>query len=229
MASEIIWRELMLTRNVKPVIVSMGDVAASGGYYIAVPADHIMASPLTLTGSIGVFGLTFNAGKFLEDKIGVTVDVENTNRYSDFGSVFRPLSPAERETMQQFVDLTYNTFVGHVSEGRDMAFESVDAIGEGRIWSGINAVGLNLVDKLGGLNDALELAAQEAGLEAYRITELPRIEDPLTRIMNELALRVKEGVLNKEMLETYRHLQELGDVVGNDRIQARLPFDVELR
>ncbi|MBN1159308.1 MAG: signal peptide peptidase SppA [Bacteroidales bacterium] len=226
LASEIIWRELELTRGVKPVIASMGDVAASGGYYILAPADTIVASPVTITGSIGVFGLMVNAGDFLEDKLGITVDVEKTNSYSDFGSVYRPLSPLERNVMQHFVDETYESFVNHVAEGRDMAFEAVDRIGEGRVWSGINALDIGLVDMMGGLSDAIDIAAQMAGLDDYRIKELPAVEDPVTMIIRELTTGAREKFLGKELKNSYIHYKNLKEILGNDRIQARMPYDL---
>ena len=126
LASEVIWRELYLARQVKPVIASMGDVAASGGYYIVAAADTIVASPNTITGSIGVFGLLVNAEDFFENKLGITTDVEKTNAYSDFGSIYRPLSGSERMVLQKMVDETYNTFVTRVSDGRQLPYESVD-------------------------------------------------------------------------------------------------------
>ncbi|MBN2482072.1 MAG: signal peptide peptidase SppA, partial [Bacteroidales bacterium] len=226
LASEIIWRELELTRGVKPVIASMGDLAASGGYYILAPADTIVASPVTITGSIGVFGIMVNAGDFLENKLGITVDVEKTNSHSDFGAVYRPLSPAERNVMQHFVDDTYETFVNHVADSRDMAFEEVDRIGEGRVWSGINAHDIGLVDVMGGLSTAVDIAAQKAGLEVYRIKELPVVEDPFTMIVRELTSGVKEKVLQKELKNNYIHYKNLREVLGYDRIRAQMPFDL---
>ncbi len=229
LASEIIWRELKLTREQKPVIASMGDVAASGGYYILAPADTIVASPVTITGSIGVFGLLINAGDFLENKLGLTVDVENTNRFSDFGSVYRPLSPTERSVMQYYVDETYETFVTRVSEGREMDYDAVDLIGEGRVWSGTNALDNHLVDVMGGLSTAIEIAAKKAGLEAYRIVELPVVEDPLTMIMNEFMFGMKERILQKELKNNYVHYKNLKTILENDRIQTRIPYELVIK
>lgn len=227
LASEVIWRELDLARKVKPVIASMGDVAASGGYYIVAPADTIVASPNTITGSIGVFGLLVNAQGFFNNKLGITFDVEKTNDWSDFASIYRPLSATERIVLQKMVDETYTTFVNRVSDGRNMVYSAVDKIGEGRVWSGKNAVELGLVDVLGGLSDAIRLAAEKAGLEDdYRVVELPRMEDPLTRLMKELTGEVKERIIKKELSEYYRYYRSINNLLTGDRIQARLPFEI---
>ncbi|RPH73547.1 signal peptide peptidase SppA [bacterium] len=226
LASEVIWREIDLARKDKPVIASLGDVAASGGYYIVAPADTIIASPVTITGSIGVFGIMVNAGDFLENKLGITIDAEKTNTYSDFGSIFRPLSPDERRVMQSYVDETYRTFVSHVSEGRGIPYADVDKAGEGRVWSGANAGGLNLVDLMGGLDRAIDLAADMAGITDYRIIELPEIEDPITLLINEFTSGIKERLLKNELKENYIRLSEIEKVLGNDRVQARLPFGI---
>ena len=228
LASEVIWRELELARKVKPVIASMGDVSASGGYYILTQADTVLASPVTITGSIGVFGLTVNAEDFLNNKLGIHVDVERTNDYSDFGSIYRPLAPREKEVLQHFVDEVYDTFVMRVADGRKLLFQEVDAIGQGRVWSGSNALDLHLVDMMGGLSDAIDIAADKAGLENYRIVELPEVEDPFTRLMNEFKTGIREKLLTNALKENYNRLKSLEEVLGNDRIQARMPFTVKV-
>ncbi|HPF94712.1 MAG TPA: signal peptide peptidase SppA, partial [Tenuifilaceae bacterium] len=157
LASEVIWREVKLATEVKPVIVSMGDVAASGGYYIAAPADYIIASPTTITGSIGVFGMMPNVKEGMNKKLGITVDVAKTNRNSDFGSLFRPMTAEERAIGQLSVEEVYKTFIGHVAEGRETTVEKVDEIGQGRVWSGANAISINLVDEFGGLQKAIDI------------------------------------------------------------------------
>ncbi len=229
LASEVIWRELSLARQVKPVIASMGDLAASGGYYIVAAADTIVASPNTITGSIGVFGLLVNAEDFMENKLGVTTDVEKTNAYSDFGSIFRPLTGTERMVLQNMVDETYKTFVTHVSDGRKISYESVDQMGEGRVWSGTNALGLKLVDVLGGLNDAIDIAAKKAGLDNYRIVELPKQEDPFTQVMKELTGDVRERLIRKEISEFYPQYRALKEMLSGDRIQAKLPYEIRIQ
>ncbi len=227
LASEVIWRELYLAHKVKPVIASMGDVAASGGYYIVTAADTIVASPNTITGSIGVFGLLMDASGFFNDKLGINVDVEKTNRNSDFGSVFRPLSGTERYVLQKMIDHTYSTFVTRVSDGRHLSYTSVDLIAEGRVWSGINAQELKLTDVMGGLNTAVELAAKKANLDNYRIVELPRIkEDLLTQIVNELSDEFSEKILERELAGNYKYFRFMKKIVESDRIQARLPYQI---
>jgi len=228
MASEVIWREISLTRQVKPVIASLGDLAASGGYYIVTAADTIVANPNTITGSIGVFGILLDASGFFENKLGITTDVEKTNMYSDFGSIYRPLSGTEREVVQKAIDEIYTTFVTRVSEGRGLQYESVDKIAEGRVWSGINAEGLKLVDVTGGLSKAVELAAAKAHLDHYRVVELPRLEDPISQIMKELSGDAADRLLRRELGLNYRYFQYLKHVADGDRIQARLPFDISI-
>lgn len=226
LASEVIWRELDLARKVKPVIASMGDVAASGGYYIVAPADTIVASPNTITGSIGVFGLLVNAQGFFNNKLGITFDIEKTNSWSDFPSVYRPLSATEKIVLQKMVDETYRTFVNRVSDGRGMTYAGIDKIGEGRVWSGENALELGLVDVLGGLPDAVKIAAAKAGVEDYRITELPHLEDPLTRLMKDLTGDIRERIIKKELSEHYNHYRFIKNILTSDRIQARMPFEM---
>jgi len=227
LASEVIWRELYLARKVKPVIASMGDVAASGGYYIVSSADTIVASPNTITGSIGVFGLLVDASGFFNDKLGLTTDVEKTNQNSDFGSIFRPVSGTERLVLQKMIDETYSTFVTRVADGRKLSFASVDQIAEGRVWSGINAQDLKLTDVMGGLNLAVELAAKKAKLDNYRLVELPHIkEDLLTQIVNELSDDFSEKILQRELAGNYKYFRFMKKMVEGDRIQARLPYQI---
>jgi protease-4 len=226
LASEVIWRELFMARKLKPVIASMGDVAASGGYYILAAADTIVASPNTITGSIGVFGLLVNARDFFENKLGITIDVEKTNAFSDFGSVYRPLSGSERTILQKMIDNTYSVFVTRVSDGRKLPYESVDNIAEGRVWSGDNALERGLVDVMGGLSTAVDIAAKKAKLDNYRIVELPRIEDPFTQIMNEFTGDVKERILRHELSVYYSNYRNMKQLLDGDRIQARLPFEI---
>jgi protease IV len=168
LASETIWREVVLTKKVKPVIVSMGNLAASGGYYIACEADTIVAQPNTITGSIGVFGLFFNT-KALMNKIGITVDTVKTARYADIMSPTRMVSPAESLIIQREIERIYDNFISHVAKGRKMTKAQVDSIGQGRVWSGIDAKRIGLVDVLGGLDTAIAIAARRAKLDKYRI------------------------------------------------------------
>ena len=166
LASEVIWREVKLAQEVKPVIASLGDVAASGGYYIVAPAQKIIASPNTITGSIGVFGVLPNGKELLNEKLGIHVDVAKTNKFADMGSFARPLTAQEKDLIQVSIENIYKTFVNHVAEGRNMKFEDVDKIGEGRVWSGANALEIGLIDGFGGLDEAIILAAEAANIES---------------------------------------------------------------
>jgi len=228
LASEVIWREVDLAAKVKPVIVSMGDVAASGGYYIAAPATTIMANPTTITGSIGVFGLFFNLQKALDNKVGITVDVVKTNDHADFFSVFRPMTAEEKAVGQMFIEQTYQTFIGHVSAGRGIPVEQVDAIGQGRVWSGVNAKDIKLIDEFGGLNDAIKLAAQKAKLENYRLVEMPRQKKFFEQLMEEMSTEAKAWILKDELGSSFKAYSRIKSMLNNQGVQARMPYDIEV-
>jgi protease-4 len=228
LASDVIWREMVLARKVKPVVVSMGDVAASGGYYISCPADEVFASPTTLTGSIGVFGLFFNAGKLMSEKLGITSDVVNTNSNSDIMNPLRKMKPSEKAIIQREIERIYETFITHVSEGRKMPKVKVDDIGQGRVWSGENALANGLIDKFGGLNDAIAAAAKRAKIEKYRVTELPRQKDFFEQILNDLAKSTKAGIVQNELGDAYPVYQQFNSLIHSNGIQARLPFYFEV-
>ncbi len=229
LAAEVMWREVELLRQSKPVVVSMGAYAASGGYYISCPADVIFADNFTLTGSIGVFGMYMNAGKALKDKLGITVDGVNTNTYSDMGSVFRGMSAPEKAYAQNMVEQVYDTFVGHVAEGRNLTVQQVDAIGQGRVWSGRDAMRIGLVDEIGGLKSAVAVAADRAGIAAdFRIEEITAPQDTFSMLLNALG-GVKTALVKKELGEGF----ELYDKVmrikrTEDGVQARMPFDAAI-
>ncbi|MEY1640252.1 signal peptide peptidase SppA [Tenuifilum osseticum] len=228
LASEVIWREVDLAAKVKPVIVSMGDVAASGGYYIAAPATTIMANPTTITGSIGVFGLFFNLQKALDNKLGITVDVVKTNDHADFFSVFRPMTAEEKAVGQMFIEQTYQTFIGHVSAGRGIPVEQVDAIGQGRVWSGVNAKDIKLVDEFGGLTDAIKLAAEKAGLENYRLVELPKQKKLFEQLMEDMSAEAKAWMLKDELGLSFKAYNRIKSMLNNQGVQARIPYDIEV-
>ncbi|HOK87026.1 MAG TPA: signal peptide peptidase SppA [Tenuifilum sp.] len=228
LASEVIWREVDLAAKVKPVIVSMGDVAASGGYYIAAPATTIMANPTTITGSIGVFGLFFNLQKALDNKLGITVDVVKTNDHADFFSVFRPMTAEEKAVGQMFIEQTYQTFIGHVSAGRGIPVEQVDAIGQGRVWSGVNAKDIKLVDEFGGLTDAIKLAAEKAGLENYRLVELPKQKKLFEQLMEDMSAEAKAWMLKDELGLSFKAYNRIKSMLNNQGVQARMPYDIEV-
>ncbi|MCL2074401.1 MAG: signal peptide peptidase SppA [Marinilabiliaceae bacterium] len=227
LASEIIWREVLLAKQEKPVIVSMGDLAASGGYYIACAADTIIAHPNTLTGSIGVFSMIPNISG-LRKKIGLTSDIVKTNKMSDMPSFNRPFTAEEKALFQLYTDNFYKTFLQRCADGRNTTVEEINKVGEGRVWSGENAIELNLVDKLGGINDAIETAARMAELDTYKIVELPELESPIDKVLKELTggavARIELMMLGEEyqILKTIKHLKSAHP------IQARLPYDISV-
>jgi protease IV len=228
LASEIIHREVKLAAEAKPVVASLGDVAASGGYYIVCPADTIVASETTITGSIGVFGLLPNLQEMMNDKIGITTGVVKTNKHADIGSLTRPLTADEKKTIQTYIDEIYTTFVNNVAEGRSMTYEEVDAIGGGRIWSGVNAMEIGLIDLYGGLERSIEVAAEMAGLEDYRVTSLPAQEDPFTLLMKQFTGEVKARIIKKELgssYELYKKIEEISKMRG---IQALMPYSLDI-
>ena len=227
-ASDIMWQELNLASKVKPVVVSMGNYAASGGYYISCPATKIYASPVTLSGSIGVFGLIPNANKLLHDKLGISVESVNTNKYADFPSVYRPMTTYERGVMQKNIEKIYSDFVSKVATGRNMDVSSVDSIGQGRVWTGIRAKKLGLIDEFGGLEDAIIGAAELAGVDKYSIKEYPVPEDPYTRIISSLSGNIRMKILNKELGENFSLYKELKEVSEMNGIQARLPYFIDI-
>ena len=228
LASEIIWREMQLAKETKPVVVSMGDYAASGGYYISCAADSIVAHPNTLTGSIGVFGLVPNVAG-LSKKMGITTDRVTTNAMADMPALGRPFTSAEQKLMQMQVNSVYETFTQRCADGRNTTSESIDKIGEGRVWSGENAIEINLVDKLGGINDAIEIAARMAEVETYRIVELPEMLSPFDKIMKDLTggavAKIEQMVLGEE----YKILKTINQIKsGNIVIQTRIPYDITI-
>lgn len=227
-ASDIIWRELDLAAGTKPVVISMGNYAASGGYYISAPGTKIYAGPTTISGSIGVFGLLPNTGKLMEQKLGINTETVNTNENSDFPSVFRPMTSYEKQVMQAAIEKTYSDFVGKVAAGRKMSPESVDNIAQGRVWSGSGALRLGLVDSTGGLTDAIKGAAALAGIEKYSIRELPVAEDPYMKIISQFGAGIRSGFLKKELGESLRFYRELKEITELSGIQARLPYLIEI-
>jgi protease-4 len=228
-ASDLIWREADLAKQVKPVVVSMGNYAASGGYYISAPATEIYTNNVTITGSIGVFGLIPNAGKLMEEKIGITSEVVKTNSHADAPSLTREMTSYEAERMQMSIEKTYSTFVSHVADGRDMSTETVDNIGQGRVWSGSEALANGLADKAGGLRDAVKAAAALAGTESYTLYELPALEDPYTRFLKDLTGEVRMRIEERELGVLARYLDDIREITSLSGIQARLPYSITLR
>ncbi len=226
LASDVILREVKLAAAEKPVIASMGNVAASGGYYIAVGADKIVASPSTLTGSIGVFGMVPNMQHFFDEKLGVTFDHVKTNELADFVSIHRPLTPTERRLMQEMVEQVYNTFIGHVAEERDMPLTKVDELGGGRVWSGVEALDNGLIDAFGGLGYAIEQAAEMAGLEQYRIVEYPTRKDFLARIMEDFGASIGDRMVERKLGPAYRYYKQIEEINQMGGVLARMPMDL---
>lgn len=227
LASEVIWREVVLAQKAKPVIVSMGDYAASGGYYIACPADVIVCNPTTLTGSIGVFGILWNAQELLNDKLGIKIDNVKTNQHADIGSMYRPMTASEKQVIQIEVEAVYNTFISHVAEGRNMSIEQVDSIGQGRVWSGINAKEIGLIDEIGGLRKAIDIAVEKAELEDFRLVILPKQDEPLEQFIKELTGETEISLIKNHLGESYRYYMKAQQALKVKGIQARMPYMVD--
>lgn len=227
--SEQIWYAVSELKKEKPVIVSMGDYAASGGYYISCNADTIVAEPTTLTGSIGIFGMFPNV-KGLTDKIGLDFDVVKTNQYSDFGMPNRPLNDGEKGLMQMYVNNGYDLFLTRCSEGRGISKEELDKIAQGRVWTGSTAKELGLVDELGGLDKALEIAIAKADVDAYTVMSYPGKESIFETLMNTRPDNyIKARILKSSMGELYQQFNLLENFDKCDRIQARIPFELNIR
>jgi protease-4 len=227
-ASDIIWRELELAAKVKPVVISMGNYAASGGYYISAPGTKIYANPTSISGSIGVFGLIPNAGKLMNQKLGISTETVNTNKNSDFPSIYRPMNIYEKEAMQMSIEKTYSDFVDKVASGRKMTPGSVDSIAQGHVWCGTIAKNIGLVDETGGLNDAIKGAADLANLDIYSVRELPEAQDPYLKLLNQLTGEIRMNLIKKELGESYRFYKELMEIRDLSGIQARLPYFIEI-
>lgn len=236
LASENILREILLFKKTgRPVVVSMGDVAASGGYYIACKADSIFAEQNTITGSIGVFGIIPVLQNTMKNKLGITFDTVRTGRYSAFGTPFYDFSPEESRMIQTRVDGIYEDFLRIVSEGRGMKRDEVHAIAQGRVWSGAKALEIGLVDQIGGLDRAVQAAAKLAKVEKYRTTEYPRTKTGLEQILERLAQTrdrdntIRTWLLRSEMGDLYPMYKSLQDFRESDGIQARLPYELIIR
>ena len=225
MASEVIRREVELAAKEKPVIVSMGNYAASGGYWISSSSDYIFADPNTLTGSIGVFGTVPNLKGFMNDKLGLTFDEVKTNENSDFGSLTKPLSPYQLKMMQKHVTETYDDFITLVSETRNLRKTFVDSIGQGRVWSGSDAIKIGLVDELGGIEQAIAFAAEKAGLESYSIKEFPKQEDIFESLLKtEKQEYYTKTILKNKLGDKVQYLEALERLNQTEGVQALMPL-----
>lgn len=232
LVSDIIWREIKITKSEKPVVVSFGNLAASGGYYIGVAGDKIFAEPTTITGSIGVFGTIPNVSEFAGD-IGINAEQVGTNKNSVDYSLFEPLSDSFRKVVEEGIEETYETFLQRVAEGRNMSVEAVDEIAQGRVWSGIDAQRIGLVDELGGLDDAIVAAAEIAGLQTYGIRKYPKYQSDFEQFMENLGgvkSKIGHSFLKDEIGEdAFELLKELKQVTQQKGIQTRMPFTLNIR
>ena len=227
LASDVIWREIELLKAEKPVVVSMGSVAASGGYYISAPSDVIVANKMTLTGSIGVFGMVMNPTNLLTNKVGVSFDSVKTNEHSTFGSFGHNIDAAERAVIMKGVDKVYTRFTSLVSEGRNLPIEKVLDLAAGRVWTGVQAQENGLVDTLGGLYTAIALAAEKAYLENYRVHEVTSVEDPFTALLSGLGMKIRAAVLRSEMgSETYTQYSKVKSVISKNGIMTMMPYEI---
>jgi len=227
LASDVIWREMKLAQEAKPVVVSMGDYAASGGYYISAPADTIVTQSNTITGSIGIFMTLFTAQELIEDKMGIHHDVVKTSQFADLYSFNRSLNENEKRKLQLMVDEGYGRFLSLVAEGRGLDSLYVDSIGQGRVWTGRKAIELGLADLEGNLDYAIEIAAEMANLEKFKRVNMPNIETGIEKFMNSLnASSVKEDILEDELGEYYRYLEALQKMKTWETPQARMEYEL---
>ncbi len=227
LAADVMWREMELLREEKPVVVSMGAMAASGGYYVACPADMILTDRTTITGSIGVFGLIPNVEGTLRDKLGITVDTALSEPHADMGSIVRPVDSLERSFFMRGIERVYNTFVSHVADGRNMSTTVVDSLGGGRVWSGVDAVRVGLTDGIGGLTDAIEICAERAGVaDNYHIVEAIDGDDMFSAMVRSLAgTETRVPTPEEEMYAKYLSIVNL---LKQSNIQARMPYEIAI-
>jgi protease-4 len=228
LASDVIWREVKLTKEVKPIIVSMGDLAASGGYYIACAADSIFAQPNTITGSIGVFAVIPNLQNFFGNKLGITFDEVKTGKYSDLGNVSRPLTTDETGILQQQVDQIYFTFTKKVADGRNKDRSYIDSIGQGRVWTGEQALGLGLVDRLGSIENAIQSAAKMANIEEYRLVNYPALSDPIQSFLGNTSNNISVWFMKREMADAYPYYKQAKQIIEQTGVQARIPYTITI-
>ncbi|MBW3544942.1 MAG: signal peptide peptidase SppA [Bacteroidetes bacterium] len=230
LASDVIWREIVLTSQTKPIIASMSDVAASGGYYMAMGCDTIVAQPNTITGSIGIFGVLFNMQNFLNDKLGVTTDVVETGELSNLFKVTRPLSDYERSIIQVTIEQGYDTFTRKAAEGRNMSIDQLREVASGRVWSGVEAKDRGLVDVMGGLDDAIAIAAAKAGLDEgdYRLRYYPAKKNFLQELLGNVEEDLEVKALQREFGVFYPYVKQFRKLEHLQGVQARLPFDINI-
>ncbi len=229
LASDVIWREMILAKKAKPVIVSMGDVAASGGYYIACAADSIFAQPNTITGSIGVFGIIPNMQNFFKNKMGITFDGVKTGKFADLGTVSRPMTDAEKMIFQQEVNRVYSTFTQKVADGRKKSRNYIDSIGQGRVWSGIEALQNGLVDRLGNIDDAIASAAKKAKITDFKLVSYPDQVDPLKSLFEHTSDKIKIYFIKRELGNQFMYYEQMQSAINLIGVQARIPYNIQVK
>lgn len=228
MASDVMWREVVLTKKVKPVIVSMGATAASGGYYIAAPADVIVAEQNTITGSIGVFALLVNAQKLIEEKLGVNMETVKFGQYADMGTANRALTKAEQAILQKYIDRIYTDFITKVAQGRKLTLQQVDSIAQGRVWSGSDAKKIGLIDEFGGLNKAIQIAAQKVKLKEYRISTFPEQKEPFEQFMESIGEEASTYMAKQQFGQHYEWYSQITKLLKYEGMQMRMPTAIEI-
>lgn len=227
--SEQIWYAISQLKEKKPVIVSMGDFAASGGYYISCNADTIVAEPTTLTGSIGIFGIVPNF-ESVAKKVGVTIDTEKTNDLADMGNTYRPMTEYEKTLMQKMVEKGYDLFTTRCADGRGMTQEQIDAIGQGRVWTGAMALERGLVDVLGGLDDAIDIAVKKAGVEGYTLKSYPEQEGGIFSMFSDMKDNtIRQQVLKGDAAKIFNDVYTISQIDKMDRVQARMPYNIIIK
>lgn len=229
LASDVIWREIVLTKKEKPVIASFGDVAASGGYYIGCAADSIFVQPNTITGSIGVFGIIPNFQNLMTNKLGITFDGVKTGKYADIMATNRPMTAGEKFIIQNELNRIYSGFVSRVADGRKKSKAYIDSIGGGHVWIGTDAVQIGLADRIGSFNDAIKAAAKKAKLKKYKVVEYPDVIDPWKSLMEEGTDRIKTYYTKQELGDNYMLYQQMKKVIASSGIQARMPFEAVIK
>lgn len=225
LTSDMIWNEIKITKKVKPVVVSVSDLAASGGYYIACNSDYIVAEPTSLVGSIGVYGIIPNAERFFNNKVGITFDRVETSENSSLLTLSKPLSQKQRELIQTQINRIYYDFAERVARGRNMSFQQVDEIGQGRIWSALDALNIGLVDTLGGMDMALQKASELANIDKYKVVEYPSVKKPFEKIIELLSTKIKLKLFSSKYSREINQIQKLEELLNYTGIQARLPFE----
>jgi len=229
LASDIIWREVVKTREVKPVIASFSNYGASGGYYLAMAADTIVAEPTTLTGSIGIYGMVFNIGDFMANKLGITTDRESTGNFSNLYTASRSLTIAEKAIIQNQVNNGYETFTSKAAQGRGMDIDDLKAIASGRVWTGVQAKENGLIDVLGGLDTAIEIAAKKAGVaNDFKVRYYPVKKTALEELMEELSGATQTSLMKAKLGELFPYMELLDKVENMRGVQARIPYEIEI-